>query len=70
MIIPKDVHDNAVEYVQENYVTVNGHEALLLGNVAELIEKLTGRRVDWQQLAKHGGHGNLKPKYEIHTRTV
>jgi hypothetical protein len=46
-----DVFDRAVEYVQENYYGTE--PMLLLGNVAELIEITTGKKVDYKVLAKY-----------------
>lgn len=46
-----DIFDKAVEYVQENYYGTE--PMLLLGNVAELIEITTGKKVDYKVLAKY-----------------
>jgi hypothetical protein len=49
-----DIFDKAVKYVQEYYCDVHlSNPSLLLGNVAELIEITTGKKVDWNVLAKY-----------------
>lgn len=53
MIVSKEKHDMLVQFVQERYATIHGLEAMMLGDVAELIEKMTGRHVDWKSLAKY-----------------
>lgn len=54
VIDSKDVFNKAVEYVQENYCDRHlSYPYLLIGNVAELIEITTGKKVDVNVLAKY-----------------
>jgi len=55
--IPADnKFEEAVKYVQENYVKNGYLPYLLLGNVAELIEIFTGQIIDWNKLAIYDKH--------------
>lgn len=46
--------NDAIKYIEGSYCDTHLNTPyMLLGDVTELIKILTGREVDWQELAKH-----------------